>query len=223
MPKILELARFTSPAKLANTTNDTKDTPIKTVKQTFSDAIELALTQSSQPMTVTEVTELLSRQFKKAYDEVTVRTAMKELADQNKIAYRTETKEERALRADNVTLAARSICAKLYWAPMGQVPARTEVEAVPGFRLFGSGAVHYKKYDTKYKTKRHKNKMNEVVLEDISTYETPVNPGQNQMVDYLIEKMVAERVAEITVGAVKELEEARAELARLREFIKSSL
>ena len=208
-----------------NKSNDKKDTLINTnsKRKTFNDIIELALTEATQPMTITEIAELVSRELNKAYDETTVRFAINELVRENRVAYRVETKEERAIRSENPTLATRSICAKLYWAPVEEVPARTVAEAVPGFKLFGNNVIHYKKYTTKYKTKRHQKAMDEVVLEDITPYETPVNPGQNQMVDYLIEKMVAERVAEITVGAVKELEEARAELARLREFIKSSL
>ena len=223
MPQLKHLARFTTPVNL--NANDTKDTPIKptSVRQTFNDVIELALTQSNQPLSITEIAELVSRQLEKAYDETTVRFAINELIAQNKITYRVETKQERAVRSDNPTLATRSMCAKLYWAPVEEVPARTVTEAVPGFRLFGNSKIHYKKYNTAYKSKRRNKAMDEVILEDISPKEAVTNSGHNAVVDYLIEKMVAERVAEITSGAVKELAEARLELARLREFIKSSL
>ena len=224
MPKILELARFTSPVAL-NKPNDKKDTPINTIPKriSFAENVRLALQESTQPLTVTELAELLSRKHEKMYDEVTVRNAVNELVGSNKITYRTETMEERLLRSSNPVLAKRSVLAKLYWSPVEEVPARTVPDAVPGFTLYGSGPVHYKKYTGKYKSKRHEKAVAEIELEDISSYETPVAPAKNDMVDYLIEKMVAERVAEITSGAVKELAEARAELARLREFIKSSL
>lgn len=224
MPKILEIARFTSPAQLQkqNDTNDTKETPIITKQQALNNTIEEALIKSKQPMTVTEVAELISRQLHKAYDEVTIRQSINQLVAQNKVSYRTETRAERAIRAGGKDLAVKSMCAKLYWAPVQEVPARTEMEAVPGFKLYGNETVHYKKYDTKYKTKRHSKAMeDQVELEDIST--PTATPPSNELIDYLIEKMVAERVAEMNIAAVKALEEAQAELRRLKEFIKSNL
>lgn len=224
MPKILELARFTSPVKTVTTTNDTKDTPINTIPKriSFAENVRLALHESTQPLTVTELAELLSRKHEKMYDEVTIRNAVNELVAANKITYRTETQQERLLRSSNPALAKRSVLAKLYWSPVEEVPARTVPDAVPGFTLYGSGPVHYKKYTGKYKSKRHERAVAEIELVEVP-YETPVAPAKNDMVDYLIEKMVAERVAELTNNAVKELEVARAELKALKEFIKSNL
>ena len=213
MPQLKHLARFTTPVNL--NANDTKDTPIKTtsIRQTFNDAIELMLTQSTQPLSITEIAELASRRLNKAYDETTVRFAINELIAQNKITYRVETKEERAVRSDNPTLTTRSICAKLYWAPIEEVPARTVTEVVPGFRLFGeNNQVHRKRYVGKPKLKRT---FKEVELEDIS----PASNNSNAVVDYLIEKMVAERTAEIQA----QLDAANAKLDKLQDLFKSAL
>jgi hypothetical protein len=215
MPQIRHLARFTTPVDLK--ANDTKDTPIKTStatsRKTFNDEIELILTQSTQPLSITEIAELASRRLNKAYDETTIRFAINELVDENRITYRVETKQERAVRSDNPTLATRSVCAKLYWAPVQEVPARTVTEVVPGFRLFGeNNQIHRKRYVGKRKLKRS---LKEVELEDVS----PAPSNSNAVVDYLIEKMVSERTAEIQA----QLDAANAKLNKLQELFKSAL
>jgi len=209
MPQIRHLARFTTPVDLKS--NDIKDTPIKTptARQTFNDEVELILTQSTQPLSITEIAELASRKLSKAYDETTVRFAINELIAENRITYRVESKQERAVRSDNPTLATRSICAKLYWAPVQEVPARTVTEVVPGFRLFGeNNQIHRKRYVGKRRMKE---------LEH--TGSTPVPSSSNAVVDYLIEKMVAERTADLQA----QLDAANSKMAKLQELFKSAL
>ena len=207
MPQIKHLARFTTPVDLKS--NDIKDTTIKTQKQTFNDVVELMLTESTQPLSITEIAELASRKLSKAYDETTVRFAINELIAENRITYRVESKQERAVRSDNPTLATRSICAKLYWAPVQEVPARTVTEVVPGFRLFGeNNQIHRKRYVGKRRIKE---------LERVES--TPVASNSNAVVDYLIEKMVAERTADLQA----QLDAANAKMAKLQELFKSAL
>ena len=207
MPQIRHLARFTTPVDLKS--NDIKDTTIKTQKQTFNDVIELMLTESTQPLSITEIAELASRKLSKAYDETTVRFAINELIAENRITYRVESKQERAVRSDNPTLATRSICAKLYWAPVQEVPARTVTEVVPGFRLFGeNNQIHRKRYVGKRRIKE---------LERAAS--TPVPSNSNAVVDYLIEKMVAERTADLQA----QLDAANSKMAKLQELFKSAL
>lgn len=215
MPRIISVARFTSPPK-----QTTKETPINTAAtssvQTFRSSLEATLKNSQQPLTVTEITELMSRTTGKAHTEAYVRLEVKALEDKGLASSRKETEAERQVRAGGKLV--RSPLATLYWVPAGLVPKRTVTEAVPGFSLSPDKPqeVSFKRY--KYNTKRHKKRMDdEVELVDIS--EPYAVPSQNQIVDMLIEKIVAERTAELQ----SQLAAKEAELTKLKDFLKSAL
>jgi hypothetical protein len=216
MPQLKHLARFTTPVNLNS--NDKKDTPINTYTPVLSSArksILQALTQSSQPLSIIEIAEAASRLANRPYGEMQVRTEVKALIAGNLVSSRKETKEEQSVRADGGR--APNILASLYWAPAGVVPARTVAEAVPGLKLYSqTGVVARKVY--KYSNKpasKSKRRFTEVELVDV----TPVPTNSNAVVDYLIEKMVAERTAEIQA----QLDAANAKLDKLQELFKSAL
>lgn len=94
--------------------------------------VHLVLDDTTQPLTASEVQQYLERELNYVYEITTVRNALKELLDGKKISMRKETFEERHLRAGGSALGAH---AQLYWAPAGEVPARTEREAVTGVVL----------------------------------------------------------------------------------------
>lgn len=94
--------------------------------------VHLVLEDTTQPLTASEVQQYLERELNYVYEITTVRNALKELLDGKKISMRKETFEERHLRAGGSALGAH---AQLYWAPAGEVPARTEREAVTGVLL----------------------------------------------------------------------------------------
>jgi hypothetical protein len=112
-----------------------------------------------------------------------------------------------------------TILATLYWAPAGPVPTRTVVEVVPGVKLYsetGTPARKVYKYPTKKAQRQHLDaQLVETQLVDV----TPMPTSSNQVVDYLIEKMVAERTADIQA----QLDAANAKLAKLQELFKSAL
>jgi hypothetical protein len=212
MPQLKHLARFTTPV---NFRNDEKDTTIDTsVTTTVNNAVYQVLTHSTQPLSVIEIAEAASRFANRGFGEMSVRTELKNLLDKRLISGRKETREEQLVRAEGGRVP--NVPATLYWAPAGQVPARTVSEAVPGVKLYSdSGTVARKIY--KYPTKKHARRMQEAEVElvDISTSTVP----SNSVVDYLIEKMVAERTAEIQ----SQLDAANAKLAKLQELFKSAL
>ena len=217
MPKLKHMARFTTPVNL----NDAKDTPINTPPPTivkappiFIENVRSLLASQTQPLSVVEITELVSRAAKRSYDETYIRLALKQLIDAGKVSSRKETNEERNIRAEGV--AVRSMLASLFWSPAGIVPPRTVAEAVPGMTLYKPESfIARKTYKYPSKKQRHTAAMAEVQLVDV----TPVPANSNAVVDYLIEKMVAERTAEIQ----SQLDAANAKLAKLQELFKSAI
>lgn len=216
MPQLKHLARFTTPVNL---NNDAKDTPItnQPTSTTANTAVYHVLTHSTQPLSVIEIAEAASRYAGKAFGEMHVRTELKDLLAKRLISGRKETREEQLVRADGARMP--NVPATLYWSPAGPVPARTVAEAVPGVKLFsetGTPARKVYKYPTKKIQRQHlEAQLVETQLVDV----TPVPTSSNQVVDYLIEKMVAERTAEIQA----KLDAANAKLAKLEELFKSAL
>ena len=94
--------------------------------------VQLVLEDTTQPLTALELQQYLERELNYVYEITTIRNAIKELLAAKKISSRKETLDERNLRAGGTATGAH---AKLYWAPAGEVPARTEREAVTGVVL----------------------------------------------------------------------------------------
>jgi len=218
MPQLKHLARFTTPVNL--NTSDNKDTPINTktnINTTVNAAVYHVLTHATQPMSVIEIAEAASRYSGRPFGEMHVRTQLKDLIEKRLVSGRKETREEHILRADGERMS--TILATLYWAPAGPVPARTVVEVVPGVKLYsetGTPARKVYKYPTKKVQREHlQAQLVETQLVDV----TPMPTNSNQVVDYLIEKMVAERTADIQA----QLDAANAKLAKLQELFKSAL
>ena len=215
MPQLKHLARFTTPVNL---NDDAKDTPINTtnVNTSVNNAVYQVLTHSTQPLSVIEIAEAASRFANRSFGEMHVRTELKTLAEKRLVSGRKETREEQLIRADGARMP--NIPATLYWAPAGPVPARTVAEAVPGVKLFSdSGTVARKVY--KYPTKKIQRKHLDDQLVELTPVTTASASNSNSVVDYLIEKMVAERTAEIQ----SQLDAANAKLAKLQELFKSAL
>jgi hypothetical protein len=211
MPKLKHMARFTTPVSL----NDTKDTPITSMVKptlTFTETVRSVLGRQTQPLSVIEITELVSRETKHAYDETYIRLALKELINSGKASSRKETHEERRIRAQGED--ARSLRATLFYSPAGVVPPRTVAEVVPGIALYKPETYTARKI-YKYPTKKIQRQHIEAQLVDI----TPAPTNSNAVVDYLIEKMVAERTADLQA----QLDTANAKMAKLQELFKSAL
>jgi hypothetical protein len=218
MPQLKHLARFTTPVNL--NTSDNKDTPINTktnINTTVNAAVYHVLTHATQPMSVIEIAEAASRYSGRPFGEMHIRTQLKDLVEKRLVSGRKETREEHILRADGERMS--TILATLYWAPAGPVPTRTVVEVVPGVKLYsetGTPARKVYKYPTKKVQRQHLDaQLVETQLVDV----TPMPTSSNQVVDYLIEKMVAERTADIQA----QLDAANAKLAKLQELFKSAL
>ena len=175
----------------------------------FAQQMLEVLQQETQPLSVTEVTELLFDKLGRRYHDSHIRIALTELTDKGKLFTRQETSDERSLRAQGKKI--RNLRAALY-STQNPVPARTEAEAVPGIFLNDSFGIPW--------SKKKAARANEPIVLDAEVVSSPT-PGMmsNPVIDMLIEKIVAERTKDI----ILELEKAQTELARLKDFLKSAL
>ena len=167
------------------------------------------LQQQTQPLSVTEVTELVEQQLGRRYHDSHIRIALTELTEKGKLFSRQENSDERSLRAQGKKI--RNLRAALY-SVQNPVQPRTEAEAVPGIFLNDSFGIPWSKKKARAKE--------EILLEEVDVVSFPASSmTSNPVIDMLIEKIVAERTKEV----IQELEKVQTELARLKEFLKSAL
>lgn len=217
MPKIKHVARFTTRVNPADAFFQSLAPKEETVMQQpqapaltrlAQDVLEQMQTQT-QPLSVTEIMDLLTQNLQRKFHDSAVRYALADLIEAGKLFDRTETTDERSLRAADSKI--RNIRAKLY-SVQNPVPPRTELEAVPGSILHDSFGVPWSKKKAKAKE--------DILLEEVDVVSIPtLSMAGSPVIDMLIEKIVAERTKEI----IQELEKAQTELARLKDFLKSAL
>lgn len=169
--------------------------------KTTIELVYLYLEEATQPLTAIEVAALLEQKLGKKIDPNLARLYLQELEKRGKVSHRLETTEERQIRANGQK--ARALHAQLWWAPAGDVPARTITEAVPGIILS----------DKSGRRLGQKNKK----IESIEIVEVSSPASQNPVIDYLVDKLVNERTRAIQ----DELTATKEELDRLRKKLKS--
>ena len=200
MPKILQVARFTTPVKIEEAKNITwQDAHVKQEPVSLSSAqskIMDALGKFSEPLTTAEIAACMNLK-----NSSNVRPTILELMKLGLVFVREETAEERSARAGGRPVR-RGMAAYLH-STSNPVPSRTTAELVPGVTFIDRTGIPWTK------TKKEK-KQSSLPTTDVS---------QGQMIDYLVQKIVDERTAEIQ----KELDATKAELQRLRDFLKSAI
>ena len=200
MPKILQVARFTTPIKIEEAKNTTwQDAHVKEEPVSLSSAqrkIMDALGKFSEPLTTAEIAACMNLK-----NSSNVRPTILELMKLGLVFVREETAEERSARAGGKPVR-RGMAAYLH-STSSPVPSRSTAELVPGVTFIDRAGIPWTK------TKKEK-KQSSLPTTDAS---------QGQMIDYLVQKIVDERTAEIQ----KELDATKAELQRLRDFLKSAI
>ena len=203
MPKILQVARFTTPIKIEEAKNITwQDAHVKQEPVSLSRAqskIMDALGKFSEPLTTAEIAACLNLKHSS-----NVRPTILELMKLGLVFVREETAEERSSRAGGKPVR-RGMAAYLY-STSNPVPSRSASELVPGVIFVDRPGIPW----TKTKKESREKKQSSLLTTDAS---------QGQMIDYLVQKIVDERTAEIQ----KELDATNAELQRLRNFLKSAI
>lgn len=200
VPKILQVARFTTPIKIEEAKNITwQDAHVKKEPVSLSSAqskIMDALGKFSEPLTTAEIAACMNLK-----NSSNVRPTILELMKLGLVFVREETAEERSARAGGRPVR-RGMAAYLH-STSNPVPSRSTAELVPGVTFVDRTGIPWTK------TKKEK-KQSSLPTTDVS---------QGQMIDYLVQKIVDERTAEIQ----KELDATKAELQRLRDFLKSAI
>lgn len=200
VPKILQVARFTTPIKVEEAKNITwQDAHVKEEPVSLSSAqrkIMDALGKFSEPLTTAELAACMNLK-----NSSNVRPTILELMKLGLVFVREETAEERSARAGGKPVR-RGMAAYLH-STSSPVPSRSTAELVPGVTFIDRAGIPWTK------TKKEK-KQSSLPTTDAS---------QGQMIDYLVQKIVDERTAEIQ----KELDATKAELQRLRDFLKSAI
>ena len=200
VPKILQVARFTTPIKVEEAKNITwQDAHVKEEPVSLSSAqrkIMDALGKFSEPLTTAELAACMNLK-----NSSNVRPTILELMKLGLVFVREETAEERSARAGGRPVR-RGMAAYLH-STSSPVPSRSTAELVPGVTFIDRAGIPWTK------TKKEK-KQSSLPTTDAS---------QGQMIDYLVQKIVDERTAEIQ----KELDATKAELQRLRDFLKSAI
>ena len=200
VPKILQVARFTTPIKVEEAKNITwQDAHVKEEPVSLSSAqrkIMDALGKFSEPLTTAEIAACMNLK-----NSSNVRPTILELMKLGLVFVREETAEERSARAGGKPVR-RGMAAYLH-STSSPVPSRSTAELVPGVTFIDRAGIPWTK------TKKEK-KQSSLPTTDAS---------QGQMIDYLVQKIVDERTAEIQ----KELDATKAELQRLRDFLKSAI
>lgn len=217
MPKIQNVARFTTRVNptdaffqsLAPQEETVAQEPQAPALTKFASQMLELMQKQTQPLSVTEVTEMTVQELNHRYHDSHVRIALYELVNKGKLFARDETSDERSLRACGQKI--RNIRAALY-STQNPVQARTEAEAVPGIFLSDTFGIPWSKKKAKAKES--------IILEEVDVVSVPtLNMAGSPIIDMLIEKIVAERTKEV----IQELEKVQTELARLKEFLKSAL
>ena len=203
VPKILQVARFTTPIKVEEAKNITwQDAHVKKEPVSLSSAqskIMDALGKFSEPLTTAEIAACLNLKHSS-----NVRPTILELMKLGLVFVREETAEERSSRAGGKPVR-RGMAAYLY-STSNPVPSRSASELVPGVIFVDRPGIPW----TKTKKENREKKQSSLPTTDTS---------QGQMIDYLVQKIVDERTTEIQ----KELDSTKAELNRLRDFLKSAI
>ncbi len=203
MPTILQVARFTTPIKVEESKNTTRqDAHVKEEPVFLSSAqskIMDALVKFSEPLTTAELAACLNLKHSS-----NVRPTIQELMKLGLVFVREETTEERSSRAGGKPVR-RGMAAFLH-STISPVPSRNTAELVPGVTFIDRTGIPWTKTKKKYKEKKQSS---------LPTTDT----SQGQMIDYLVQKIVDERTVEIQ----KELDATKAELNRLRDFLKSAI
>ena len=166
---------------------------------TLRDLTLAAVAEHAQPLTVTEITAFLNQELGTDYNEPRVRYGVEALVAENKLFTRTETTEERQLRGNGAKVTLNKP-ATLY-STYSVVPPRTVCEVIPGVVLKGVDGPRPRKPKAEVETTK--------------SVKTRTPTSDNSALDFLIEKLVAER----TQSLQKQLDEANEKLAQFKKLL----
>jgi hypothetical protein len=211
--KIKEIARVTPLSKDANGQTQPSITSIsyKTVKELGPDAslrnlVVATVYEYDEPLSVVEVAAHINNTLGTDFSEPNVRYNLDIHVKEGDVLMRQERLEERLLRANGIKPTMNKL-AQLFFRKGIGIPFRTTVELVPGVILKGPSSPRAPK-STSTKSFNPKATSAQVLG-------TPRPSSDVAALDFLIEKLVAERTAELQ----KKLDEANEKLAQFKKLL----
>jgi hypothetical protein len=211
--KIKEIARISPMGRDSNGNTQPAITSItyKTVAELGASAPlrRLALAavyEYKEPLSVVEITAHINNTLGTDFNEALVRYNLDCLLKEGDVLMRQEQPQERMLRANGVKPTMNKLAQLFFRRDIG-IPYRSTVELVPGVILKGPSSPRAPK-STSTKAFNPKATAEQVLG-------TPRPSSENAALDFLIEKLVAERTAEIQ----KKLDDANAKLAEFKKLL----
>jgi hypothetical protein len=168
-----------------------------------------AVYEYNEPISVLEVTAHINNAFPGIlnYSDALVRYNLEALLKEGDILMRQETLEERTIRANGVPVTMNKPAHMFFRKGIG-IPYRKSAELVPGVKLKGQGSHARRPKAPSTKAFNPKATAEEVLG-------TPRPSGDMAALDFMIEKLVAERTAEIQ----KKLDDANSKLAEFKKLL----
>jgi hypothetical protein len=213
--KLKDIARITPTNKLS--TGDTTATltaiTYKTVKELGPEAhlrklVLATVYEYNEPLSVLEVTAHINNAYPELnYSDAIVRYNLEALLKEGDVLMRQETLEERTIRANGVPVTMNKPAHMFFRKGIG-IPYRKTAELVPGVKLKGQGSHARRPKAPSTKAFNPKATAEEVLG-------TPRPSGDMAALDFMIEKLVAERTAELQ----KKLDDANAKLAEFKKLL----
>jgi len=177
----------------------------------FQEMLEMAIYDFDQPITIPELMQYLKNEIGTEYPQHRFRYSLDQLVATTKILTRMETVEERAVRADGAAVSPKR--ASLFFrGDKALVPERTVAHIVDGFKFYDLRDNPGMKGKTKATiTELHP----EATSNDIKLHPAIATAKTNDAIDFLIEKIVAERTKDLQA----QLDAANAKLAQFKKLL----
>ena len=222
--KIKEIARITPLDKSANRDPYNTITSIKyqTVQELGKNASIRTLTLAAvyeydEPLSVIEVTSHINNTLDLEYSQQTVKYSLDSLVKAGDVLMRKERPDERLVRA-NGKLVTMNKPANIYFRKGIGIPHRSTPILVPGVALRGPGdsISATKRGRTKAQRQESRAKAKSPAFLPIQEVTGTPRPAPDlAALDFMIEKLVSERTAELQ----KKLDEANSKIAEFRKLL----
>lgn len=177
----------------------------------FQELLEMAIYDFEQPITIPELAQYIKNEVGTDYPLHRFRYSLDQLTATGKILTRIETSDERALRADGAATGSKH-ASYFYRGDKVEVPARTVAHIVEGFKLYDLR----QNPGMKGKSKASATKLRPQPTDaDIQRHPAATKPRNNEALDFLIEKLVAERTKDLQA----QLDAANEKLAQFKKLL----
>lgn len=209
--KLKDIARITPTNKNGESSPTLTAITYSTVDELGADTplrklVLAAVYEYDEPLSVVEITHHINNTLGTEFDEALVRYNLEALVKEGDVLMRQERPDERLLRANGVKPTMNKLAHMFFRKGVG-IPHRTTVELVPGVILKGPSSPRAPKSPS--------SKVFNPKATTAQALGTPRPSSDVAALDFLIEKLVAERTAELQ----KKLDEANEKLAQFKKLL----